>query len=96
MEKEISGYGIYYSLRMTEEKDVYLKFLKKRLKRILPQYYFNLIFLLLFTSAAMYLSVEHISNIIAYFIVIHNLFPNYYGAINGVLWTMGVFSIIWS
>lgn len=89
----LSGYGIYYSLKITEQKNgkiKYLVFLKKRLKRILPQYYFNLIFLLLFTGAAVYLSVEHILDILTHFLLIHNLFPDYHGAINGVLWTMGV------
>lgn len=89
----LSGYGIYYSLKITEKKNgkiKYLVFLKKRLKRILPQYYFNLIFLLLFTGAAVYLSVEHILDILTHFLLIHNLFPDYHGAINGVLWTMGV------
>lgn len=88
----LSGYGIYCSIRKMESKgelsfDV---FIKKRAVRILPQYYVSLIIVILFMSGAYYLSKEHIWNIISHFLLIHNLFPQSFGAINGVLWTMGV------
>ena len=88
----LSGYGIYQSLhRMEQEGKIqFFLFIKKRLKRILPQYYFNLLIVLLLTSGAIYLSTMHIWDIAAHFLLIHNLFPSYSGAINGVLWTMGV------
>lgn len=88
----LSGYGIYQSLYRTEQKEkiCFLPYMKKRLRRILPQYYLNLVVALFLTSAAVYLSKIHIGNIAAHFLLIHNLIPSFSGAINGVLWTMGV------
>lgn len=88
----LSGYGIYQSLYRTEQKEKlrFWPFMKKRLKRILPQYYLNLFVILLLTGAAAYLSFAHIGNIAAHFLLLHNLVPSFSGAINGVLWTMGV------
>lgn len=89
----LSGYGIYQSIYYTENAGgeiKFLPFLKKRLKRILPQYYLNLIVALFLTSAAVYLGRQHIWNIVSHFLLLHNNFLYFAGAINGVLWTMGV------
>lgn len=88
----LSGYGIYHSLYRTERSGEihFFSFMKKRLQRILPQYYLNLFVALLLTNAAVYFSLVHIWNIAAHFLLVHNLFLPFSGAINGVLWTMGV------
>lgn len=88
----LSGFGIYQSLYYNEQtgKIQYFSYIKKRLKRILPQYYLNLLVALLFTSAAVYINRVHILNILSHVLLIHNFFPSFAGAINGVLWTMGV------
>lgn len=84
----ISGYSIYKSL--SKKETVYKEYLKKRLKRIAPHYYISLVVGILFTSAAVYISKEHLLNIISHVFFFHNLFYSCHGAINGVLWTMGV------
>lgn len=88
----LSGYGIYCSLRNMELHNSlhYLPFLKKRALRIMPQYYFCLFFVLLCMDGAYYIAREHIGNILSHIFFLHNLFPDHFGAINGVLWTMGV------
>lgn len=89
----LSGYGIYNSLSGMNEKNGKIDFrvfLKKRLKRIYPQYALCLLFLLIFTSSAIYFSSEGLFHIATHFILIHNFFYNTHGSINGALWTMGV------
>ena len=87
----LSGYGIYCSLANKEEKQLSLKkWIYKRCIRIMPHYYICLILCIGFMSGAYYLSIEHVGDILTHFLFIHNLFPTYFGEINGVLWTMGV------
>lgn len=89
----LSGFGIYNSLKNQEEKKekfVYHKYLGKRFSRLAPQYYFSLIFLLLFTSNAIYLSIDHLLTIFSHIFFFHNLYYTMAGAISGVCWTLGV------
>lgn len=89
----LSGFGIYNSLKNQEErkeKFVYHKYLGKRFSRLAPQYYFSLIFLLLFTSNAIYLSMDHFLTIFSHIFFFHNLYYTMAGAISGVCWTLGV------
>lgn len=88
----LSGYGIFCSLdKMLQSGEFsYWMFMKKRAVRILPQYYVSLLVVILFMDGAGYLSKGNIWNIAAHFFMIHNLFPDAFGAINGVLWTLGV------
>lgn len=88
----LSGFGIYYSLQREDQKGTiaFRPFMAKRLKRILPQYYLCLLVVLLFTESAAYLDPIHLPDILAHVFLVHNLVPEYHGAINGVLWTMGV------
>lgn len=85
----ISGYGIYTSIKKQNGKIAYIEFIKKRLQRILPQYYISLVVCLLLTSSIIYFSKEYIFNVISHFFLFHNLFTSTHGTINGVLWTMG-------
>ena len=85
----ISGFSIYKSIEKKKEHN-YKKFLKERIRRIGPHYYISLLVALLFTPAVVYLSKEHLLNIISHIFFIHNLFYDFHGAISGVLWTMGV------
>lgn len=88
----LSGFGIYYAISKTEDAGCFnfCNFMKRRFQRILPQYYVAFFVILLFTDGAQYLSGIHILDIVSHIFFIHNLFPSYFGAINGVLWTMGV------
>lgn len=88
----LSGYGIYCSIYNTEGKESvkFLAFMQKRCRRILPAYWFNLVIMLFIGSGAVYLSVSNWANILTHILFIHNLFPGFAGAINGVLWTIGV------
>lgn len=84
----LSGISIYFSLN--KDHSSFLHYLKKRVLRILPQYYINIIVVLFFTSGCSYLALKHIPNLITHLFLIHNLFYSYHGSINGVLWTIGV------
>lgn len=88
----LSGYGIYCSLYRMEEKGQlqFWPFMKKRVQRIVPQYYLNLMVALLFTHSAVYWNKIHIWTIISHFLFLHNFRLGSAGAINGVLWTMAV------
>lgn len=89
----LSGYGIYCSLNkqeMNDGKNSFMKHMKKRCLRILPQYYICLLIALLLTDGVCYFVKGHILDIAAHVLLIHNLVPRYFGSINGVLWTMGV------
>lgn len=87
----LSGYGIFCSLRKSEDNGnlSFKLFMKKRFRRVLPQYlaciiiYYTLLGGDLFSSSG-------VKNIGTHLLFIHNFFPDYHGAINGVLWTMGV------
>lgn len=85
----ISGFSIYKYLEK-KQGIKYLDFLKGRIKRVGPHYYISIIVALLFTTSVVYLSKDHILNIIFHIFFIHNWFPSSAGAISGVLWTMGV------
>lgn len=89
----LSGFGIYNSLKYQEvqhKKFNYHQYITKRLKRLAPQYYFSLIFLLFFTNQAIYLANEQILNIVSHFLFFNNLFYTMAGVINGVCWTIGI------
>ncbi len=88
----LSGYGIYYSLYHSAQKGSlrFGEFMKRRLRRIMPPYLLCLLATLLLTEGAGTLSGSGAGNVITHLLLIHNWFPGYFGAINGVLWTMGV------
>lgn len=88
----LSGYGIYCSLKRQDEETgiSFQAYIKKRCIRIMPHYYICLFFALIFTNGAYYLTKEHLADIVTHMLFVHNLFPSYFGEINGVLWTMGV------
>lgn len=86
----ISGFAIYNVLENSSKKGFnYFDYLKKRFKSIAPQYYFCLIFVLLFTGSAIYLSKDSILDLITHFTFTHNFFVSTHGSVNAVLWTMG-------
>lgn len=88
----LSGYGIYCSLYRSSGRGEckFLPFMKKRLQRILPSYYLCLLVVFLFTDGAIYLQLGHVDTILTHVFLVHNLVPEHFGAINGVLWTLGV------
>lgn len=86
----LSGFGIYMSLdrkRETKGLPSWKSFMKSRAKRILPQYYFCIMILLIFQSAHL-LSADGWKHIAAYVCFVQNLFVDTHGSINGALWTM--------
>lgn len=88
----LSGFGIFWSLmNMEENGKIDLKlFIQKRCKRILPQYYVNIFFVLVAGTGAVYVSQVHLKNILSHVFMVHNFVRDYSGTINGVLWTMGI------
>lgn len=89
----LSGFGIFYSLNSTEEREgkiPYIPFLKKRCTRILPQYYTNIFLVTMIGVGAYALTTSNWKDFVSHFLMIHNLSPSYAGSLNGVLWTMGV------
>lgn len=89
----LSGFGIYTSLCKTEASSSKIKFtsfMAKRIERIVPHYYFNLLVSLLLTGSAVYLSRYHFTNIISHLFFFHSFSLDWHGAINGLLWTMAI------
>lgn len=88
----LSGYGIYFSLRRSDEtsKISFFSFMKKRLIRLCPEYYLSIIFIILFTPGATYISFNGSKDILTHLLFIHNIRSHFTGSINGVLWTMAV------
>ena len=88
----LSGYGCWHSLQNMENRGElsYKKFLLKRFKRILPGYWSALLLCLLIGEGAVYIKSDRFWDIIAHIFLIHNLFPDSFGSINGAMWTMGV------
>ena len=88
----LSGFGIFCSLKKEEsekQKFSISNYVKRRAIRIIPLYYISILFTLLLINAQS-LSVDGVKDILAHIFFIHNIFPQYHGSINGVLWTMGV------
>jgi peptidoglycan/LPS O-acetylase OafA/YrhL len=89
----LSGFGIYYACSNMIQKEnlKFSLFMKKRLVRILPEYYISIAFVLFITSeGAAYISKGGVKPVITHLVFLHNFFPYFAGTINGVLWTMGV------
>ena len=84
----LSGISIYFSLN--RDHSSFKKYIKKRMIRILPQYYINILIVLFLISGGTYLAVNHLGDIVTHIFLIHTLFYSYHGSINGVLWTIGV------
>ncbi len=90
----ISGFGIYNSIMNMEKKTgesvSWFCFMKKRLRRIAPEYYAAIVVLLLLTDQARYLSLDGGFQILTHIFFIHNLFPETVDKFSGVWWTLGV------
>lgn len=86
----LSGFGIYYTLKNTEDKGKieFLPFFKRRCLRILPGYYINIILFTILGSGVFYFS--NLGDYLLHIFLLHNLSPKYSGSINGVLWTMAI------
>ena len=88
----LSGYGIYLSLASAEERGHlpnWGSFMKKRCRRIMPQYYVCVTVLLIFMSTRL-IGSDGFRHLFAYYTFTENLSPVTHGSINGALWTMGV------
>ena len=86
----LSGYGISSSLSSQDRRGglpSWGSFMKKRCLRIMPQYYFCIVFLLLFQSQA-WISGQGLKHILAYGLFGQNLTATTHGSINGALWAM--------
>ena len=88
----LSGYGIFYSLQNLEKKKklTYRNFMKARIMKLVPQYYFNIFVLLFLTSASIYINKNHIFAILSHLLFVHSWSFAWHGAINGALWTMAI------
>lgn len=86
----LSGFGIFWSLYLKEQNDSmpsWRLFMKQRCRRIMPQYYACICFLLIFQSAGM-IGKDGVKHIITYTTFTQNLFISTHGSINGALWAM--------
>ena len=90
----LSGFGIWHSLNKQFKAEltlgIYKSYIKRRIIRVVPNYYFHLILTVIITSSAIYISKENWSTFITHLLFVHNLFITHHGAINGSLWTMAV------
>lgn len=86
----LSGFSIQLSLNKTSGKIPYKDFIKNRFRRLAPEYYFCIVTSLFLMGGAVYLSKDHIKDILTHVFFIHNIFISTHGSINGVLWTLGV------
>lgn len=86
----LSGFAIYKSLFKRKDDFKYFTFLKDRLIRILPLYYFSLILFLFFTNEniGMLFSKGNLFNLISHFLLIHGFFLYIEGSISGVAWAL--------
>lgn len=85
----ISGFGIYTYLDSKRDNISVSHFIKRRFMALIPQYYFNIIIVLLTTGTA-YIASYHCKTIVSMFLLVHNIFPSTNGHINGVTWTLGL------
>lgn len=87
----ISGFGTYMYFSFMEEKNKPISivyYLKKRIVRIIPQYYFCLFIIVFFGSGIGYLSLSNIKYLLESLFLLQNFDP--YNYINGVTWTIAV------
>lgn len=66
------------------------KFTYKRAIKILPSYYLSIIIITVFFTPGFFSSTDSLKQLLYHMLFIHNLFPETYGTINGVFWSLGV------
>lgn len=89
----LSGYGVVCSLYNKEAAGTpysYADFMKRRLFRVVPQYWFNIIALLFLTNCAGFIGKDGMIHIVSHMLFVHNFSSGTAVSMNGVLWTMGV------
>lgn len=88
----LSGFGIYSHLLRNPVDDItsYAGYLRKRLKRIIPQYYLCIVVVTMLMNAWFLSAKDGWISIITHLFFVHNFFLAHNGSINGVLWTMAV------
>ena len=89
----LSGFGIAYSIINAENKDgkgyTWIAFMKKRITRIVQQYYVCLAIMLLLTDCAGFLlTPQGILHIFSHIFFFQNLFVTTHGSINGAMWAL--------
>lgn len=86
----LSGFGTYLSFQRLELNGEikFMPYMKRRLRAILPQYYFCVGVILLFTTSVSYLSTSHLYHVLESLFLVQNYDIN--NAINGVTWTLAV------
>ena len=87
----LSGFGLYLSFERLEVSGKSIKFIpliKRRLRALLPQYYFCIGFTLFFTTGIGWLNREHIIHVIESLLLLQNF--DIKNGINGVTWTIAV------
>lgn len=87
----LSGFGIEYSILQKERKEKYTwkSFMRKRMFRIVPQYFVSLMIMLLLTDCASFIGTKTgLVHILTHFTFTHNLLTATHGSINGAMWTL--------
>lgn len=91
----ISGFVITLSalnLRDNQElteREIFLRFMEKRLRRIAPLHYLTLLIFMVLASKCV-LAPDFDLNFLAHIFFVHNLFPDYHRSLNAANWTLGV------
>lgn len=89
----ISGFGLFlpYARQMVHQTQVpkLSQYAFHRFIRIVPSYYLSILLVILF-SQPFHSLTEALWQTLTHLLFIHNLFPETWGGINGVLWTLGV------
>jgi peptidoglycan/LPS O-acetylase OafA/YrhL len=87
----LSGFLLPYTLKAAELKGQrsFKDYFKKRVRRIIPEYYFCLLLILIFTPVY-FTTPSGWLNIGAHILFLQNLFRDTHASINAVAWTLGV------
>lgn len=89
----LSGYGVacsLYTKELSGRPYSYGEFIKRRLLRIVPQYWWAILSLLFLTENAGLFRKDGMIHVVSHLLFIHNFSPDTHGSINGALWTMGI------
>ena len=88
----MSGFGVFLSLYNMEKRNElsFKTHMKKRLIRILPDYYVALFGIILISVIAKLKKELSFRAELTHVVLIHNIFPSTAQTISGPLWTMGV------
>jgi peptidoglycan/LPS O-acetylase OafA/YrhL len=66
------------------------QFAYKRVIKILPSYFLSILLILVFFNPGFKSFKDAVRRVVSHLLFIHNFFPETYGSINGIFWSLGV------